>query len=145
MSARQLHADLRSRRDTLRQVLDLSRLQLQVIDSNDYDSLWRIQQQKQALLATIQSENAHSPALGDRWKALRDSLPAEEKTQCESLISEADACLRDLLDEEAVSTSALERRLEETRTQLQTISQGQRSRRLHRLPPSTGKLMDVQT
>lgn len=145
MSTPQLLADLRSRRDTLRQVLDLSRLQLQVIDSNDYDSLWRIQQQKQALLATIQGEAAHPPTLGDRWKAVRDSLSSEDRKQCESLISEADGCLRELLEEEAVSTSALERRVEETRTQLKSISQGQLSRRLHRQPTATGTLMDVQT
>ena len=63
MTARQLHDDLRRRRDTLRQVLDLCRLQLQVIDSNDYDSLWRIQQQKQALYARLAERLQESTGL----------------------------------------------------------------------------------
>ena len=133
------------RRNDLRQLLDLSRAQLQMIESDDFDSLWRLQQQKQRLVDRVQPKDETPPTLRERWLAQRHALSHEARRRCEELISDSESALQLLMQEEAVNSHILEDRLGDTRRQLRSLAEGHRSREQHQLtqPPQRGQLMDL--
>jgi hypothetical protein len=141
-----LFEELAQRRDWVLQLLDLAREQLQLIEGEGFDSLWQLQLQKEKLASRLSAQSSGPPPLLDRWLAERDSLPATERRRCDQLIDEAEEGMRLLMDEEAISSEALQRRMASTREELLTLADSRKSHIAHRSPepPKGGRLMDFE-
>lgn len=132
-----LFDELSQRRDWVLQLLDLAREQLQLIEGDGFDSLWQLQLQKEKLASRLSAQSSGPPPLLDRWLAERGLLPAAERRRCEELIDEAEEGMRQLMDEEAISSEALQRRMATTREELLTLADGRKSHMAHTAPEPT--------
>jgi hypothetical protein len=141
-----LFEELAQRRDWVLQLLDLAREQLQLIEGDGFDSLWQLQLQKEKLATRLSAQSSGPPPLLDRWLAERGSLPSTERRRCEQLIDEAEEGMRQLMDEEAISSEALQRRMASTREELLTLADGRKSQIAHAVPePTKGRrLIDFE-
>ncbi len=115
---------LQHRRKHCRDLLDLSQRQHQFIDSADYTQLMATLAQKQRILGRLDEMKRRYPELSRQWTSLRDSgLPAT-RNDCESLIAETETILAELLESEKQGTQHLSERREDTRRQIEAVSQG---------------------
>ncbi|HET6325131.1 MAG TPA: hypothetical protein VFG04_10695 [Planctomycetaceae bacterium] len=115
---------LQHRRKHCRDLLDLSQRQHQFIDAADYTQLMATLAQKQRILGRLDEMKRRYPELSRQWTSLRDSgLPAT-RNDCESLIAETETILAELLESEKQGTQHLSVRRENTRRQIEAVSQG---------------------
>jgi hypothetical protein len=142
-----LPAILFARQRDLRELLDLSRRQLQLIDEDDYTQLLAVQGAKQKILTRLNAWNSTTPTLKDRWFIERDTLPAPIRKECDRVLTESENALTELFAEERVSTELLQRRCEETRQQLDTLSNGSQAHQAYRQmsAPREPKNLDLNT
>jgi hypothetical protein len=119
-----LPAILTARRGALRQLLELSRRQLQLIEADDYTQLLAVQGATQRLLSGLNAWNDTTPTLKERWRTGRDGLPATVRAACDQLLEESESLLTELFEEERVSTERLQQRRDETRRELESLTLG---------------------
>ena len=146
MSSRELLQIMADRRNRLRILLEISRSQLQLIESEEFDELWNLQHEKQNLMREI-DPTSRSDDLRRAWFAIREKLTPAERSPFERLIEESEELLQSLMQEEAVASTVLQDRIGETRAQLNSIAQGMRLRQAYQSshPAQSGRLIDLET
>ena len=117
----------RVRRDYCRALLELSRGQDVLIETDDYTQLLVILGQKQGILGRMEELNRGQPQLWETWRAQRGQLDPGARALCETLLGETEAVLAELHDQEQASTERLAQRRNATRLELTTLTQGVRA------------------
>ena len=117
----------RVRRDYCRALLELSRGQDTLIETDDYTQLLVILGQKQGILGRMEELNRGQPRLWETWRAQRGQLDAGTRALCETLLEETQTVLAELHQQEHLSTERLASRRNETRLELATIAHGARA------------------
>jgi hypothetical protein len=117
----------RARRDYCAALAQLSRGQLELIESDDYTQLLVVLGRKQGLLGRMEELRLGQPDLWREWKQDREQLDAESRQTCENLLAETEGILRELHQHEQVSTETLTRRRDQTRSRLESVSGGLRA------------------
>ena len=115
---------LQHRRKHCRDLLELSRRQIQFIETNDFTQLMATLAQKQRILGRLDEVKRRYPELSRQWVALRDSGMPAVRNDCESLIADTESILAELLESEKEGTTQLTERRDATRRQLEAVSQG---------------------
>ena len=133
------------RRQCFAELLQLSREQHQLIDTDDYTTLLVVLGNKQRVIGRLEEIARMNPYLGADWQTHRDRLPPTMRKGCEQVLAETEGILVDLMEEERQCTQFLTHRREETRLQLQGISAGQNAQSAYRdsLAPVTHRTLDV--
>jgi hypothetical protein len=134
-----------SRRDHCQALLELSRVQQELIRSDDYTGLLVVLGKKQLILGRLdEMKTRHSEMLA-RWKSARDDFDAETRTDCEHVLAETEAVLAELIQEEESSTQHIVRRRDEAHGELLTLTQGSKVNHAYRdaLAPTTHRHLDV--
>lgn len=132
-------------RECCRQMLELSRRQIRLIEEDDYTQLLTLLGKKQKLLTRLEEFSKHRPQIRELWKSTRDSLDVESRRQCEELLDDTEALLADLTQQEQSSTDRLEKRRCSVQQELSNISAGGRVNEAYRetLAPATHRRLDV--
>jgi hypothetical protein len=115
---------LQHRRKHFRELLELSRRQHQHIDAADYTQLMSTLALKQRILGRLDEAKRRYPELTRQWTALRESGLPGVRQECEALLAETETILAELMASEKEGTERLTERREETRRQLEAVSQG---------------------
>lgn len=139
-----LEAELMRRRAWVLELLDLSRVQLQLIETDDFDGLLRVQHQKERLAANLAAQSSGPPPLLERWLAERDGLTVDARRLCEVSIRQTEEGLRQLTEEEAMTMESLEKRMSATRSELLLIAEGQKSQRRHQATATEKRFVDFE-
>ena len=133
------------RRQCFAELLDLSRRQTALVESDDYSQLLSVLGGKQRILGRLDEIGRGRPALWQAWRDQRDRLPAGLRRDCEQALAESERLLAELLEHERVSTEALLRRRDQTRRELQTVAAGSHVNHAYRdsLAPITHRHLDT--
>jgi hypothetical protein len=123
-----------TRRDYCQALLELSREQSELIATDDYTQLLVLLGRKQRVLGRMEELSRRQPQLWQRWKGERDQLDPPTRAACEASLADAEAILGELNRLEQTSTEHLARRRDETRRQLESLSQGVRVHDAYRDP-----------
>ncbi len=115
---------LQHRRKHCHDLLELSRRQIEFIETNDFTQLMSTLAQKQRILGRLDEVKRRYPELSRQWVTLRDSGMPAIRTVCESLIADTESILAELLESEKEGTTQLSQRRDATRRQLEAVSQG---------------------
>lgn len=136
---------LKSRREHCRTLLEMSRRQMALIETDDYAGLLEVLGRKQQVLSDMDAQKRRHPGLQERWRDYRATAEPEIRDECEHVLAETEAILAELMAEEHGSTEFLTQRREATRRQLQTISGGTQVHAAYRdhLAPSTHRHLDL--
>lgn len=133
------------RREYCQALLELSRQQRELIDTDDYPQLLELLGQKQRLLGRLEELGKLRPRLWEEWHDERERLDSDSRADCDRVLADAEAVLSQLLDEENASTNLLSRRRDETQRQLQAISAGAQAHSAYHdnLSPATPRHLDI--
>lgn len=133
------------RRRCFAELLELSRAQQQLAESEDYDRLLALLAGKQRVIGRIEEIGRARPELSREWRASRDALSSVSRDACEQILTETETLLRELMERERVSTAILAERRDETRRQLHTVAAGSRVNDEYRdsLAPATNRFLDI--
>lgn len=112
-------AAFRARRECCRALLDLSREQQNLIDTDNYDELVTVLEMKQRLVDELVGD---VDAPWKSWKQNRTQLSPAGQHACEVLITETEALLQALLDEEQIGVTRLTKRRDATEHELSLIT-----------------------
>ncbi len=137
---------LNERREHCRELLELSRVQRQLIDTDNYAGLLLVLGRKQRILGSLDALASPGPNLKQVWRAERDSMDESLREECEHVLAETEALFVELLQEETDSTEYLTRRRDSTQQQLQAVAKGPQmhtSKRARVTTPATYKHLDV--
>jgi hypothetical protein len=136
---------LKERREYCRELLKLSRAQRRLIDLDNYAALLDVLGRKQRILGSLDSLSRRNPDFKQVWRNERDGIAPELREECEHVLAETEALFGELLEEETDSTEHLTRRRDDTRKQLQSVSQGPHVHAAYRdsLGPSTHRHLDI--
>lgn len=144
---KEISAILEQRRDTCRQLLELSYAQLQHIRAQDYTSLLLLLTEKQNVLARHDglSQQFSNARLQEWWEESRDTLEPVWQQKCRSAIQDTEQILEQLLAHEQQCTDLLTQHRNSTYDQLQAISHGNRVHDAYRdnLAPRTHRHLNV--
>ncbi len=134
-----------ARREHCFALLELSRKQLNLIDSEDYHTLLETLGRKQRILGHLDELNQLHPNLRVHWKSLRETAEPELRDQCEHALAETEAILAEILKEEHEGTDHLTERRDATQKQLQSLSQGTQVHTAYRdnLAPTTHRHLNI--
>ena len=140
-----LYSLLLTQRDLCTELLELSQLQVELIDRNDFMGLFNIINSKQQLIARWERLRQGYPDLNEIWRALRIRMTAAEQWKYNKVISEVEALYSSLLEQERTSTDLLTVSRDESQRQLNDISQGASVHYAYREEESssTQRLLDV--
>ncbi len=136
---------MKKKRQHFRSLLDLSRRQRGLIDSSEFSQLLTVLGQKQRLLGRLEELNKQYPDLRSLWGAQKETGDPEWRDDCEHVLAETEVILAELLQEEQQSTDHLAKRRDDTRKELQTVSQGTAVNEAYRdsLAPSTHRHLNL--
>lgn len=134
-----------TRREHCRNLLELSRRQIELIDGDDYTQLLSVLGRKQRILGALDELKMQHPQLMQRWQAQRTTADATMRDDCEHVLAETETILAELIKEEDDSTRRLTQRRNATQQKLQTISKGTQTHQAYRdsLAPVTHRYLDV--
>ncbi|MCG6154500.1 hypothetical protein [Rubinisphaera margarita] len=124
LSAEQMCQLIQRRFEYSRLLLEISVEQESLIQQGQYAELIEILLKKQTLLDALRTCSDCDPPLPRQWHSLRNQLPSEERSRCESLLEQTENALASLMDREQVCTDTLQRQKDDTQTQLQLVSGG---------------------
>lgn len=126
-------------------LLKLSFQQQALIDQDDYSGLLDVLGKKQRLLGQLDQYTKKLPALWKRWKGDRDLLSLEQRETCEEILSESEAVLSTLLENEDTSTKSMVDRRDRTKQQVQSLNQGEKVGEAYRdsLAPTTHRHLNI--
>jgi len=126
-------------------LLKLSIQQQALIDQDDYSGLLDVLGKKQRLLGQLDQYTKQLPKLWERWKGERDLLSFEQRESCEEILSESEAVLSTLLENEDTSTKSMVDRRDRTKQQVQSLNQGEKVGEAYRdsLAPVTHRHLNI--
>lgn len=126
-------------------LLKLSFQQQALIDQDDYSGLLDVLGKKQRLLGQLDQYTKKLPTLWKRWKGDRDLLSLEQRETCEEILSESEAVLSTLLENEDMSTKSMVDRRDRTKQQVQSLNQGEKVGEAYRdsLAPATHRHLNI--
>lgn len=126
-------------------LLKLSFQQQDLINQDDYSGLLDVLGKKQQLLEQLDQYKKKLPALWEKWKSDRDQLPEEKRESCERILSESEAVLAKLLENEDTSTQCMVDRRDRTKQQIQSLNQGEKVGEAYRdsLAPVTHRHLNI--
>ncbi len=126
-------------------LLKLSAQQQALIDQDDYSGLLDLLGQKQKLISQLDQYTKQLPTLWEQWKGERDLLSFEQRERCEEILSESEAVLAKLLENEDTSTKSMVDRRDQTKKQVQSLNQGEKVGEAYRdsLAPVTHRHLNV--
>jgi hypothetical protein len=133
------------RRQCFADLLELSRRQLQLVETDDYPQLLGLLGGKQQILGRLEAISIREPHLWDDWRRERDGLARATRQACEQTLADTELLLAELLEHERLSTDTLARRREQTARQLQAVAGGSRVNQAYRdcLAPVTHRHLDL--
>ena len=136
---------MKTRRQHCHSLLTLSKQQRELIDTDDYSQLLTVLGKKQRILGRLDELSSRHPNFGRQWQSQRDSLDSKTRKEGECVLSEIEAILSELLELEKESTTVLSHRRDETKRQLETLSQGTQTHEAYRdtLAPVTSRHLDI--
>jgi hypothetical protein len=126
-------------------LLKLSIQQQALIDQDDYPGLLDVLGEKQRLLGQLDQYTKQLPTLWEQWKSERDQLPTEQRETCDEILSESEAVLSKLLENEDTSTQSMVDRRDRTKQQVQSLNQGEKVGDAYRdsLAPVTHRHLNI--
>jgi len=133
------------RRQCFADLLELSRRQLQLVETDDYPQLLGLLGGKQQILGRLEAISIREPRLWDEWRRERDRVALATRQACEQTLADTEVLLAELLEHERISTDTLARRREQTARQLQAVAGGSRVNQAYRdcLAPATHRHLDL--
>jgi len=136
---------MQTRRQHCRRLLRLSQQQRELIDTDNYTQLLAVLGNKQRILVRLDELKSRHPHFGRDWLTQRDSLDSSIRTEGETILSEIEAILSELLELEKESTRVISLRRDDTKRQLEILSQGTQTHEAYRdaLAPVTSKYLDI--
>jgi anion-transporting ArsA/GET3 family ATPase len=136
---------LTNRRDYCRELLELSRGQSALVQTDDLTELLTVLGKKQRVLGKLDELSKQYPDLARQWQSQRETADPVLKEECEHVLAEMEAIVAELLEEEATSTKCLIKRRDATRQELQAISTGSEVHAAYRdsLAPATNRHLDI--
>jgi hypothetical protein len=136
---------MKTRWQHCRSLLTLSKQQRELIETDDYTQLLTVLGKKQRILGRLDELTSRHPNFGRQWQTHRDSLDSKIRKEGECVLSEIEAILSELLELEKESTNVLSHRRDETKRQLETLSQGTQTHAAYRdsLAPVTSRHLDT--
>lgn len=112
-------------------LLDLSRAQGSLIDSDDYPQLMEILKSKQQILNRMQQQNHADSSLWSEWPQAREAISPESRRECDSLLQNTADVLQQLGENERSCTAQLVQRHRATSLELQALSQASQTSRAY--------------
>lgn len=133
------------RLDYAKALLALSLQQQELIDQDDYTGLLDVLGKKQRLLGQLDQYKKQLPALWEKWKTDREQMDQAQREACEQVLSESEAVLAQLLQNEDNSTQCMIDRRDQTAQQIQSLNQGERVGEAYRdsLAPVTHRYLNI--
>ena len=138
-------AVFQSRRDHCHALLNLSRMQQDLIHRDDYTGLLVVLGQKQLILGRLDELKSRHVEMFSQWNSKRDSIDADTRQNCEHVLAETEALLAELIQEEDSSTKNIVRRRDEAHVELESLSEGGKVNHAYRdsLAPATHRHLDL--
>ena len=136
---------MKTRRQHCRSLLAFSKQQRELIDTHDYTQLLTVLGKKQRILFRLDELKSRHPDFGREWQTQRDSLDSNIRKKGETILSEIEAILGELLELEKESTTVISHRRDETKRQLEILTQGTQTHEAYRvnLAPVTSRHLDL--
>lgn len=133
------------RRQCFAELLELSRQQLGLVESDDYTRLLTLLGGKQQIIHRLEALGGRQPRLWDDWREARDGLAPAARGACDQVLAETETLLAQLLEQERVSTETLKARRDETACELRTVAAGSRVNQAYRdsLASATHRHLDL--
>ena len=133
------------RRQCFADMLQISRCQLGLVETDDYSQLLRLLGGKQQIIGRLEAISSRLPRLWDDWRRERERLAPLAREACEQTLADTEALLAELLEHERVSTETLARRRDQTAQQLAAVAGGSRANQAYRdcLAPVTHRHLDL--
>ena len=133
------------RRQCFADLLQISRCQLGLVETDDYSQLLRLLGGKQQIIGRLEAISSREPRLWDDWRRERERLAPGAREACEQTLADTEALLAELLEHERVSTETLARRRDQTAQQLAAVAGGSRVNQAYRdcLAPVTHRHLDL--
>lgn len=125
------------RQKYIAELLELSRQQETVAQSDDYNQLLNLLGQKQTIISQLDETSRQMPHLRENWHAVRDQAEAKLRARCESVLEQSESSLATLLEIEKKCTSVLNDKQSKTKQQLREISSGGNVHEAYRDPLAT--------
>jgi hypothetical protein len=125
-STRDFLTTFADRRQCFAELLELSKRQLGLVESDDYAQLLNLLGGKQRVLRRLEAIGRGRPQLWDEWRTERERLSSSDRRACERTLAETEALLEQLLEHERVSTESLTRRRDRTAQELRAVATGSR-------------------
>lgn len=133
------------RRQYFRDLLQLSRGQLALVETDDHAQLLSLLGAKQRIIGRLEDLGQRRPELWQEWRRERDRLDPGDRASCESALAETESVLAELLETERICTETLSQRRDATRRELQRVVHGSHVNQAYRdsLAPATHRHLDV--
>ena len=135
----------KDRRQCFADLLQMSRNQLGLVETDDYSQLLRVLGGKQQIIGRLEAISGRLPRLWDDWRCERERLAPQARQICEQTLADTEALLAELLEQERIATETLARRRDQTARQLAAVAGGSRVNQAYRdcLAPVTHRLLDL--
>ena len=132
-------------REHWRNLLELSRRQMTLVDADDYSQLLSVLGQKQRILGRLDELKQQYPGFREQWQSQRATIDAVLQDDCSHVLAETEAILAELLKEEQFSTEQLTGRRDTTQRELQAISNATDVHKAYGdgLAPATHRHLDI--
>ena len=111
-----------NRRAYCRGLLNLSRLQQELIDTENYRDLFSLLAQKQTMLDAFQVAEGERQATLVAWKSERQMLNATVRERCEQILFETESLLRQLFEQEEAGANQIRAQRDDTQRELNAIA-----------------------
>lgn len=138
-------ATFTDRRQCFADLLQISRAQLELVETDDYAQLLRLLGGKQQIIGRLEAISGREPQLWDEWRCERERLAPGARAVCEQTLAETENLLAELLEHERVATETLAQRRDQTARQLAAVSGGSRANEAYRdcLAPVLHRHLDL--
>jgi len=135
----------KERRQCFADLLQISRNQLALVETDEYSQLLRLLGGKQQIIGRLEAISSRLPRLWDEWRRERERLAAGARQVCEQTLADTEALLAELLEHERTATEALARRRDQTAQQLAAVAGGSRVNQAYRdcLAPVLHRHLDL--
>lgn len=105
-----------------RVLLELSGRQQELVESQEYDALITLLQQKQAVLEALHHVSGGNLSLATTWQQQRSQLPEPVRQTCEKWLEQTESFLTAAMQIEQFCTDQMQERRDETQSQLAAVS-----------------------
>ena len=138
-------ATFEDRRQCFADLLQISRSQLGLVETDDYSQLLQLLGGKQQIISRLEAISSRNPQLWDKWRGERQRLAPGAREICEQTLAETESLLAELLEHERIATETLSRRRDQTAHQLAAVAGGSRVNQAYRdcLAPVTHRHLDL--